>query len=120
MNMHVMNIHGLKWCMMQATNVCMHALRGKVYGESLRLGSEFTRLIAHYDFRLDASLAPCFRIACVATQMSSPKEVDGVAKMIYKADLDAAQLAGNLSEAKKMEVYGRFCVRMVLLVLRKQ
>ena len=74
--------------------------------------------------------------------MSSPKEVDGVAKMIYKADLDAAktkrkheleeaktslrdawhvaQLAGNLSEAKKMEVYGRFCVRMVLLVLRKQ
>ena len=65
--------------------------RGKVYGESQRLGSEFTRLIAHYDFRLDANLAPCFRIACMAAQMSSPKVVDGVAKMIYEADLDAAK-----------------------------
>ena len=32
-----------------------------------------------------------FRIACMAAQMSSPKVVDGVAKMIYKADLDAAK-----------------------------
>ena len=39
----------------------------------------------------DANLAPCFRIACMAAQMSSPKVVDGVAKMIYEADLDAAK-----------------------------
>ncbi|CAE7826156.1 unnamed protein product [Symbiodinium sp. CCMP2592] len=113
----------------------------KVYGESQRLGSEFTRLIAHYDFRLDANLAPCFRIACMAAQMSSPKVVDGVAKMIYKSDLDAAkkrkqelqeseeglrdawhvtQLAGHLSEHEKIQVFGRLCVRTVLWMLGKQ
>ena len=117
-------------------------VRGKVYGESLRLGSEFTKLIAHYDFRLDGSVAPCFRIACVATQMSSPNQVDGVARLIFKSDLDAAktkrkaeleeaeeslrdawhvaQLALYLPHAKRNEIFGRFCVRMVLFVLRKQ
>ena len=64
---------------------------GKVYGESVLLGSQFTKLITYYDFKLDASLAPCFRIACVACQMSSPKQSDGIAKIIYKSDLDAAK-----------------------------
>ena len=58
---------------------------------SILFGIEFTKLITCYDFKLDASLAPCFRIARMACQMSSPKQSDGIAKMMYKSDLDAAK-----------------------------
>ncbi|CAE7736291.1 unnamed protein product [Symbiodinium sp. CCMP2592] len=56
-------------------------LRGKLYGQSIRLGQEFTQLITYFDFKLEANLAPCFRVA-------SPKVQDQFAKLLVKADLD--------------------------------
>ena len=53
------------------------------------LGSEFSRLIAFHDFKVQGTLCPLARVACVACQLSSSKQTDGIARLLVKADLQA-------------------------------
>lgn len=114
----------------------------KQYGESALLGEEFMRMVTHYDFRLQGTVLPCFRVALVATQLSASKVVDKVSKLLVKGDFDRlknkcsnalkevelllhdgwkiVQKAGHLEERKKLGVFGRYCIRLVLFLCQKQ
>ncbi|CAE7576580.1 unnamed protein product [Symbiodinium sp. CCMP2592] len=113
----------------------------KLYGQSIRLGQEFTQLITYFDFKLEANLAPCFRVACMAAQLASPKVQDQFAKLLVKADLDrikskskpelleaerllkdawVATQNAPLKDGERYTVFGRCCVRTVLYLSQKQ
>ena len=116
-------------------------MQGKLYGQSIRLGQEFTQLITYYDFKLEANLAPCFRVACMAAQVASPKVQDQFAKLLVKADLDRIKAKSKselleaerllkdawvvtqnapLKDAERYTIFGRCCVRTVLYLSQKQ
>ena len=114
----------------------------KQFGESALLGEEFMRLVTHFDFKVSGSLLPCFRVALLAAQLTSSKVVDKISKLLVKGDFDRlkskcqkelqqaenllarswdlVQQAGHLEEFKKLSVYGRLCIRMVLYLCQKQ
>ena len=105
------------------------------------MGQEFTQLITYYDFKLEANLAPCFRVACMAAQVASPKVQDQFAKLLVKADLDRIKAKSKselleaerllkdawvvtqnapLKDAERYTIFGRCCVRTVLFRCQKQ
>ena len=45
--------------------------KGKFYGQSIRLGQKFIRLIMYYDSKLEAKLAACFRVVSMAAQVAA-------------------------------------------------
>ena len=114
----------------------------KQFGESALLGEEFMKLLTHYDFKVSGNLLPCFRVAVLAAQLTSSKIVDKISKLLVKSDFDrlktkckaelqdAEKLLANswslvekakhLEELKRLHVFGRLCIRVVLFICQKQ
>ena len=114
----------------------------KVYGASLVLGSEFMRAVTFCDFKVEGNLLPCLRIALLAAQITSPRAVDKVAKLLTKADVEKIRSmknkaslveaenllkgcwdtvqAANVEAKQKMQAYGRCSVRVALLLCQKE
>ena len=101
------------------------------------------KAITYTDWKINGSVLPFWRVACIATQLTSLKVVDKVSKLLNKSDLErlkshqaskslsdvetllgtawkSLQLSGHLSEGQKRAVFGRYCVRLVLFVTQKQ
>ena len=101
------------------------------------------KAITYTDWKINGSMLPFCRVACVATQLTSLKVVDKVSKLLNKGDLErlkshqaskslsdvetlldtawkSLQLSGHLSEDQQRAVFGRYCVRLVLFVRQKQ
>ena len=114
----------------------------KSFGESALLGEEFMRLVTHFDFKVTGSLLPCFRVAALAAQLTSNKVVDKISKLLVKGDFDRlksrcqsqlveaekllakswhlVEMAKHMQDLKKLSVFGRLCIRVVLFVCQKQ
>ena len=114
----------------------------KQFGESALLGEEFMRLVTHFDFKVSGNLLPCLRVAMLAAQLTSSKVVDRISKLLVKGDFDRlkakcmaeiqqaetllanswqlVQKAQHLEDHKKLSVFGRLCIRVVLFVCQKQ
>lgn len=114
----------------------------KLFGESALLGEEFMKLLTHYDFKVSGNLLPCFRVAVLAAQLTSSKIVDKISKLLVKSDFDRlktkceaelqdaeklladswslVEKAKHLEELKRLHVFGRLCIRVVLFICQKQ
>ena len=114
----------------------------KQFGESALLGEEFMKLLTHYDFKVSGNLLPCFRVAVLAAQLTSSKIVDKISKLLVKSDFDRlktkckaelqdaeklladswslVEKAKHLEELKRLHVFGRLCIRVVLFMCQKQ
>ena len=114
----------------------------KQFGESALLGEEFMKLLTHYDFKVSGNLLPCFRVAALAAQLTSNKIVDKIGKLLVKSDFDRlktkckaelqdaenlladswslVEKAKHLEELKRLHVFGRLCIRVVLFICQKQ
>ena len=116
----------------------------KLYAENRRLGSEFMQAITDTVIS-DTKSYPRLRQAFVACNLISPKIVDGVSKLLVKSDiqklakeqyrrdideaesdyelaskyLEACVEDGAISQATSDGIYGRFLVRVVLLLTAK-
>ena len=74
----------------------------KQYGEQKQLGEEFTTALA--DMVLcDTEPAIYLRIACVVTQLSRDKTVDGIAKCLVKADIDKLKSKAMKTDALNLD-----------------
>ena len=104
------------------------------------LGSEFMKHVTYVDYKVPGNVFVFWRIACVATQVTSPRVVDKVARLLTKSDLDKFKRntsslleveellsqgwetlkVSSLSQDAKHKAFGRYCVRLVLWVTDKQ
>ena len=108
------------------------------------IGEEFSTLVASVDFKADTTTLPFLRVALCATQVTAPRSFirDGISKMICKSDFDklkqkkafddimkAEQLmvaawqtleASGLPLEKTALPFGKFQIRLVLLLLAKE
>ena len=125
----------------------IHFLSGfaKQYGESLKLGLEFMKAITDLQMPSQKSVFVHLRTAVLATQLTTTKVVDGIARLITKADvnnfktkpmqaqvelvetlLDTAWMelqdllaSGLASEMQASKLYGLLCIRFVLFMTKK-
>ena len=60
----------------------------KLFGHSLKLGEEFMSAVAQAEFKSKDSTYPIVRAALIASNLSSPKHQNGIAKLLVKSDID--------------------------------
>ena len=60
----------------------------KAFGENRRLGEEFIKSITELQFQSLSKLYPHVRTGLIATNLVSPKVIDGFARLLVKADVD--------------------------------
>ena len=115
------------------------------FGENLRLGEEYLKAVTDTAFQNAQTLFPLVRGALVATNLVSPKVVDGLARLLVKSDVERLKgpaMSAKMSEAEaalqkaweslqvaveKGErsqhnaygIYGRFSVRLVMHITGK-
>ncbi len=65
------------------------------WGTALMMGEEFAHQLAHQDFCNPTNVFPYIRTACWATQLTTNKHADGVAKLLTKADLQKLASPGR-------------------------
>ena len=125
----------------------IHFLSGfaKQYGESLKLGQEFMKAITDLAMPSQKSVFVHLRTAVLAAQLTTTKVVDGIARLITKADVNnfktkpmQAQVelvetlldtawrelqellaSGLASEMQASKLYGLLCIRFVLFLTKK-
>ena len=115
----------------------------KEYGESRVLGSEFLGAVVNASFQTNSTLFPHVRTALIATNLISPKVVDGIARLLVRSDVDSLKRKENLQKLLDIEgalshawdivkaheaaghlqnshiVFGRFSTRIILHQLLK-
>ena len=144
-HVHVGSWHGDLPAMCLCANGQGHAFLAafsKTFGESALLGEEYMRLVTHFDFNVPGNLLPCFRVAMLAAQLTSNKVVDKISKLLVKGDFDRlkskckpqlqeaesllakswqlVEQAKHLEEFKRLSVFGRLCIRVVLFVCQNK
>lgn len=121
---------------------------GREYGVTLKLGEEFLVCLTELQMPGELRIYICMRAAFIATQLTSsgPKCKDGYGKLLTVADINALKSkenkskvdeaedvllaawkatrlmvsAGEIDEAKGYGLFGRLCMRIVLLITHKR
>ena len=121
---------------------------GRQYGVTLKLGEEFFVALTDLQFPSELKIYVFIRAAFVATQLTSsgPKAKDGFGKLLTVADVNALKnkdnkgkvdeaedvliaawkstrlmvTEGHIDEAKSYGLFGRLCMRIVLLITQKR
>jgi hypothetical protein len=116
----------------------IHFLSGfaKQYGESLKLGQEFMKAITELAIPSNDSIFVHLRTAVLATQLTTGKVVDGIAKLITRADVNSFKTKPMQAQVEQVEAmldtawkeqqhvqaskpYGLLCIRCVLFLTKK-
>jgi hypothetical protein len=125
----------------------IHFLSGfaKQYGESLKLGQEFMKAITELQMPSQKSVFVHLRTAVVAAQLTTTKVVDGIARLITKADVNSFKTKPMQAQVEQVEtlldnawkelqellaaevasdeqaskLYGLLCIRFVLFLTKK-
>ena len=111
------------------------------YAAALNVGETFMLVLASQEFSHPSSTCPFSRTALLATQLTSPpgKVQDSVAKLLSKHDVTAVAKmkdlvfvesllasawsvleASNLTTMSGYSVFGAYCTRVILHVLKKE
>lgn len=75
----------------------------KAFGENRRLGEEFLRAVTDAAFPSLTTRYPHVRTALLATNLVSPKVVDGVARLLAKADVERLRAKSSIPLLDKVE-----------------
>ena len=120
--------------------MCAHYLDS--IASKLMLGQEFMEHISNIDWKDKQTTFPWVRAGCIAANLTSPKAVDSIGRMIVKTDLDklrqqgiraelrsaeglcdlawsSLQKAGLASQNAGITLMGRYLVRTALLLCNK-
>ena len=74
----------------------------KQHNMNLRLGEEFWQAVVQTTFA-ESSILPRVRNAILLTQLTSPRQVEGVAKLISKTDINGLKDNKKLADLKQLE-----------------
>ena len=116
----------------------------KKFGENRKIGETFWNAVVDLAFPTQTSRMPMLRTAFIATNLVSPKVVDGVSRLIVKTDVQALTQSKRLLQVSAAEeilaeawarlaaavptidqtmcyaIFGRLSSRVVLFLARKQ
>ena len=74
----------------------------KLYGENKRLGEEFISAVVNMKF-LKSEVFPRIRDACFAANLTAPKVIDGVARLLVKTDLSTLTGKQKFADMQRLE-----------------
>lgn len=109
------------------------------YAAAVNVGESFMRTLVSQEFKHESSTCPFSKIALLATQLTSTKVQDSIATLLKKSDVVAVSKLDNLVQVESLlasawnllaasdlmtmegfSIFGTYCTRMVLHVLKKE
>jgi len=75
----------------------------KLFGANIKLGEEYLKAVTEAQFPSATLMFPFVRTALVATNLISPKVVDGIAKLLTPADVSRLKAKDQLSTLEGLE-----------------
>ena len=85
----------------------------KLFNSSQFLGEEFMGSVSMVTFKSKETTYPMVRAALLACNLSSPKQVDGISKLLVKGDVEKLKSANHMEKLNAAESILKMCFEQV-------